>query len=227
MRTNTIREEWTSFVDNRDFPCVAAKAALTRQQQHVFIAGHMACPRNDKDILNFIYDFVDLYRKSDSLFHSVVVVFEQPDIQDEEIFSRFFWQRLQALSDLDAQEYDYDGRVSADPQSEKFSFSLKEEAFFIVGMHPASAREARRFAYPAIVFNPHAQFEQLRSAGQYEKMKNIIRKRDIALEGSINPMLEDFGASTEAFQYTGQVLDKNWKCPLRTNHGEAHYNQSA
>lgn len=222
-----IIREWNAHLEDASFPCVAAKAALVKEQLALKVAGHMACPKDDKDILEFIYSFVDEYRKSDKLFHSAVVIFQQPDVYDEQMYSRFFWSRLQAISNLDAEQYEYDHRVDSDPESEHFSFSLKGEAFFCIGLHPASSRPARRFKYPAIVFNPHAQFEQLREANQYAKMKNIIRKRDIALAGDINPMLQDFGAASEVYQYTGQKLDKSWKCPLHINHEQPKRNQSA
>lgn len=227
MEKTTLINDWFSFIENRAFPCVAAKAAMVKQQQHVLTAGHLGCPRDDAKILEFIYEFVDNYRKSDTLFHSCVIVFEQPIILSEHSYATLFWQRLQALSDLDSRQYPYDDRVSDSPDSENFSFSLKGEAFFVIGLHPASSREARRFQNPAIVFNPHAQFEQLREQNQYAKMKKIIRKRDIALEGSINPMLEDFGTASEVYQYTGQQLDNSWKCPLHIHHGENAHNQSA
>ena len=218
---------WRAHIESQDFPCVAAKAAMSKGQQKIFTAGHLACPKDDKAIIDFIYSFVDEYRKSETMFHSVVILFEQPTIHSEEAYSKMFWERLQALSDLDSQFHAYDKRVSDDPESPEFSFSLSEEAFFVVGLHPASSRASRRFKYPAIVFNPHAQFEQLRQAGQYEKMKNIIRKKDVELEGSINPMLEDFGSSSETYQYTGQQLTKAWKCPLHILHGTNENYKSA
>lgn len=125
------------------------------------------------------------------------------------------WMRLQALSDLDAEMYPYDGRVNPDPQSDQFSFSLKEEAFFVIGLNPQSSRPARRFKYPTLVFNPHAQFEELRALKRYDKMKNIVRKKDVALSGSINPMLNDFGDSSEVYQYSGLRYDHNWQCPFK------------
>jgi FPC/CPF motif-containing protein YcgG len=222
-----IIKEWQAHLEDKAFPCVAAKAALAKEQLDVFVAGHMACPKDDTAILDFIYGFVDRYRQSDKMFHSAVIIFEQPDVYDEKMYSHFFWNRMQALSNLDAEKYEYDHRVDADPLSEHFSFSLKEEAFFVIGLHPAASRPARRFKYPAMVFNPHAQFEQLREAGQYDKMRNIIRKKDSELAGSINPMLRDFGEASEVYQYTGQKLDNKWTCPLHINHAETKRNQSA
>jgi FPC/CPF motif-containing protein YcgG len=222
-----IINEWMEYIENREFPCVAAKAALSKQQLNVMVATHMGCPKDDKAILDFIYNFTDNYRASDTMFHSAVIIFNQQDITNEAEFDHLFWSRLQSLSNIDAKMYGYDNRVDSDPHSDNFSFSLKGEAYFIIGMSPASSRPARRFKYPAMVFNPHAQFEQLREARQYDKMKNIVRKRDIALAGNINPMLNDFGASSEVYQYTGQQLDNSWKCPLYSNHGHIERNQSA
>lgn len=222
-----IREALHNHLSNEMFPCVAAKAALAKGQLEVFVADHMACPKDDRAILEFIYNFTDKFRESDKMFQSAAVVFRQPDVYDEQLYARFFWSRLQALADLDAAQYHYDARVSPDVHSENFSFSLKEEAYFIVGLHPAASRPARRFAYPALVFNPHAQFEKLRETGQYQKLQNIIRKKDAALAGDINPMLRDFGDASEAWQYTGQQLANNWKCPLDIHHDPKQHHQSA
>ncbi len=214
-RENEIITEYTSFINTSDFPCVAARAAFARQNVKCLVVDHMACPKDDHAILNFLYSFIDDYRKSGEFFHSASIIFEGPIDIDEELFDSLLWKRLQALSDLDAQRYDYDTRVSPDPASPNFSFSLKQEAFFIIGLHPASSRPGRKFKYPALAFNPHAQFEELRQTNRYEKMKNIVRKRDLEFSGSINPMLVDYGSSSEVFQYSGQVYDAGWQCPFK------------
>lgn len=213
-----ISIEYAKFLQNDNFPCVAAKAALQRNQTRTLIAGHMACPNDDHDILNFVYQFVDEYRGSETSFHSAAVIFKQPENISEEMFEKFMWLRLQSLSDIDATNFPFDKRVSIYPDDVNFSFSLKSEAFFIIGLHPCSSRPARRFKYPALVFNPHAGFDQMRSQNQYEKMKNVVRKKDLAFSGSINPMLDDFGNSSEVFQYSGKNYSSSWQCPLHIKH---------
>ncbi|HEY9364718.1 MAG TPA: guanitoxin biosynthesis heme-dependent pre-guanitoxin N-hydroxylase GntA [Chitinophagaceae bacterium] len=214
-----IINEYLDYLKNKNFPCIGAKAALAKQQISCMVAGNLACPQDDLIILEFLYDFTDDYRSSTELYHSAVILFKEPANCDEKMFDHLLWQRLQALSDLDATRYCYDKRVSPDPASEHFSFSLKQEAFFIICLHPASSRPARQFHYPAIVFNPHAQFEKLRQAGMYEKLKHSVRKRDIAFSGSINPMLKDYGEASEAYQYSGRQYDETWQCPLKIKHG--------
>jgi FPC/CPF motif-containing protein YcgG len=219
-----ISKEYLAYLDNKEFPCIAAKAALAKEQVSSMVAEHMACPSDDENILRFIYSFIDDYRSSTELFHTAAVIFKKPGFLTEEIFEQMLWQRLQGLADLDAKMHAYDKRVNADPTSPGFSFSLKEEAFYIVGLHPSSSRIARQFKYPTLVFNPHAQFEQLRETTKYDKIKGAVRKRDIIYSGSVNPMLVDFGETSEASQYTGRYHDESWECPLKLNHaGNKHH----
>jgi FPC/CPF motif-containing protein YcgG len=98
-----------------------------------------------------------------------------------------------------------------------FSFSLAGNAFFIVGLHPEASRVARRFAWPTLVFNAHVQFEMLKRDGQFLSLQSKIRQRDIALQGSINANLADFGHHSEARQYAGRETEADWKCPFRAN----------
>lgn len=227
LNPNLIIEEYKEYINNKEFACVAAKAALARQQISCMVAGHMACPKDDSAILKFLYAFIDNYRNSDELYHSAVVIFEQSNIAGEEMFDALLWQRLQALSNLDARAYDYDKRVDADPASPKFSFSLKEESFFIIGLHPQSSRAVRQFKYPALVFNPHKQFEQLKETQKYQSLKKVVRKRDFGYSGSVNPMLEDFGEASEVYQYSGRQYDKQWQCPLKIYHAKPANNSAA
>ena len=216
--TTDIIEAYFNFLNCKDFPCIGAKAALAHGQMHCMVAGHMACPNDDGAILKFLYHFIDDCRNSTDPYHSAAVIFKQPVVLNEKMFDALLWQRLQALSDMDAKEYPYDKRVDADVASSNFSFSLKEEALFILGLNPASERSSRKFAYPVVVFNPHAQFEKLRAAGRYETMKETVRKRDVIFSGSVNPMLDDFGNSSEVYQYSGMQYDEEWQCPLKINH---------
>ena len=184
----------------------------------------MLCPADDKNALEFIYNFVEDYRNAKSLYHSATIIFTGPvDIDSEAYFDEMMWKRLQAFADLDAIQYNYDKRVSDDPASPHFSYSLKEEAFFVIGLHPASSRISRRFKYPALVLNPHEQFELLRQQHHYDHMKQTVRQRDVKLSGSVNPMLDDYGSSSEALQYSGRKYDSNWKCPLQIAHGKSKH----
>ncbi|MES2371187.1 MAG: guanitoxin biosynthesis heme-dependent pre-guanitoxin N-hydroxylase GntA [Bacteroidota bacterium] len=209
-----IIDSFLDFLQDKTFPCVSARAAAAKEKLSCLVVDHMTCPKDDHSILHFLYHFVDAYRSSKDVFSSAAIIFEGPLDITEELFDMFLWKRLQAISNMDAANYSYDQRVDADPTSPNFSFSIKEEAFFIIGMHPASSRAARRFMYPTLVFNPHAQFEELKRKNKYDTIRNVTRKRDIAYSGSVNPMLDDFGRSSEAKQYSGREYNAGWKCPF-------------
>jgi len=168
-------------------------------------------------MLDFLYSFVDRFRVNREKYSTVAVIFRDATPMPEALFERLMWERLQALSDMDRRHYQHDPRVSADPASPGFSYSLKEEAFYIVGLHSGSSRPARQFTHPVLVFNPHAQFEALRQEGKYDALKSVIRKRDLLHSGSVNPMLSDFGERSEAQQYSGRLHDSGWACPLKPN----------
>jgi FPC/CPF motif-containing protein YcgG len=137
----------------------------------------------------------------------------------EEIsFERALWRQLQRLHEVDPARGAWDPTVSADPESPEFSFSFGGRALFVVGMHPASSRLARRFSWPTLVFNPRSQFERLRAEGRFERLRAMVRERDIALQGTLNPNLADFGEASEARQYSGRATEAEWRCPFhRTN----------
>lgn len=226
IKSSDIVEEYLAYLKNKSFPCVAAKAAQALNHIKCMVADHMACPKDDRAILKFLYDFVDEYRNSKKSFHSAAIIFKGPEFQNEEIFDELLWKRIQALADMDAENYEYDKRVDDEPSSANFSFSLKEEAFFIIGLHCSSNRPARQFRYPTLVFNPHAEFEKLRETNRYNNMKDIVRKREIEFSGTLNPMLADFGDSSEVFQYSGRNYDNQWQCPLKITHARSKNNSS-
>ncbi len=138
-----------------------------------------------------------------------------PEIDDEG-FERHLWARLQGLHDIDARAgAPWADHVSKDPGSPHFSMSVALVAYFVVGLHPGASRAARRFGRPALIFNPHIQFEQLRADGRYASMQTIIRSREVRAGHGVNPMLSEFGERGEAPQYSGRLVDADWVCPFK------------
>lgn len=200
------------FIANKAFPCVGAKTALSKDQIQICRAGSIFSDRSDDEILEGLYEFIEKFRVEKAIFRSFIVVFDDREILPEIDFERGLWERLQSIHERD--DRPWDETVSKDPSSEKFSFSAGGKSFYIVGMHPGASRQARRFPLPALVFNLHEQFEALREKGQYQSMKQLIRRRDRAFSGSSNPMLEDFGKVSEAIQYSGRLVEGEWRCPF-------------
>lgn len=213
-----IAERFRAFVADPDFPCVGSKAALARGAIDTYELARLGDRANDMPLLDALTAFaagIDSGADDDTTVRSFVALFEGPMDADERRFEAMLWSQLQRLHDLDA------GRgtawapdVSRDPDDPQFSLSLAGHPFFVIGLHPGASRIARRFDWPALVFNSHRQFDRLRADGRYRKMQAATRQRDIALQGSINPNLADFGTAPETRQYSGREVDADWKCPF-------------
>ena len=210
-----LAREISSFIDAVDFPCVGAKAALNRDGMQFVVARDFRSAWDDLRILPGLIDLSKRYRAEPKLFQSLVVIFEAGAPANEVDFERLLWDRLKSLTAKDEWlGQAADARVAHDPEDPHFAMSFGGEAFFVVGLHPAASRPARRFAYPAMVFNLHDQFEQLRDQGRYEKLRATIIGRDVDLAGSVNPMLSPHGSISSARQYSGRAVGDDWRCPF-------------
>jgi FPC/CPF motif-containing protein YcgG len=206
-------QQFKRFVQDKMFPCVGAKSAIANDQVQFCIAGDIAAADSDDLILSQLQQFAQTSNPG-SLFVSFAVLFTpNPDLTEAD-YERYLWQRLQSLHDKDAQTFDWDNTVSADPDSPDFSMSIGGKGFYVVGLHPNASRTARRFAMPVLIFNLHSQFELLRKDGSYERIRDVIIARDTRLHGTPNPMLAQHGQSSEARQYSGREVDASWKCPF-------------
>lgn len=210
-----LSERFKKFIHQDTFPCVGAKSALARGTLEILLARDMRSNWDDRRIYEGLEHIIESYRQDKSLFRSFAVLFEDPRTLDEKSFEKFLWARAESLTNKDTWiGAPRDKAVSDNPGDPHFSLSFAGEAFFIVGLHPMASRPARRFERPALVFNLHDQFEQLREQGRYEKMREVIIQRDVDLSGSANPMLARHGTISEARQYSGRQVEKDWACPF-------------
>jgi FPC/CPF motif-containing protein YcgG len=210
-----LARRFADFIRDANFPCVGAKSALGKGQVRFVVGRDMRSAWDDLRIYPNLLDLARDYSLKPTLFHSLAVLFEQDSDLDEAGFEACLWDRLASLTDKDDWHGQRpDARVSADPGDPHFSLSFGGEAFFVVGLHPRASRPARRFERPALIFNLHDQFEQLRASGVYDKMRSTIIARDVALAGDPNPMLAQHGSISEARQYSGRVVGEDWVCPF-------------
>ena len=216
FNSTTLHErekQFDRFVRDGAHPCAMARAVMSNGSARFGIYGRLGTRAAASAVCR---DLVESLAKPPAagLPWSFVAFFEDCAFGDERSFENALWAQLQAMHDIDSMRFDWDASVNADPEDPGFSFSIGGRAWYVIGLHPASSRKARRFDGVALVFNPHVQFEQLRAAGKYETVKNRIRQRDVALQGTVNPMLADHGQSSEARQYSGRALEAGWKCPF-------------
>jgi FPC/CPF motif-containing protein YcgG len=210
-----LAERFREFVRDAAFPCVGAKSALAKGQMRIVVARDIRSAWDDLRIYPGLLDLAKSYAEDPILFQTFVVIFEHDGGLSEAEFEAALWERVQSLSDKDMMFAQVpDQRVSSDPDDPHFSLSFGGQAFFVVGLHPNASRPARQFARPAMVFNLHDQFERLREEGRYEKLRAAILDRDVAVAGSVNPMLARHGELSEARQYSGRAVGSDWQCPF-------------
>ena len=210
-----IHDSFRAHVLSAQFPCVGAKSAVQQGSYRIGQYEQMGSAEATAGLAFDLYHFLEEVPSLDGDFSTFVATFSDPIIQSEANFEQLLWTQLQMLNQRDAPLHGWDPEVSSDPDDPHFSFSFAEHGFFIVGMHPAASRFARRFAWPTLIFNLHHQFEALRQGGKFERMQSMIRKRDTALQGSINGNLADYGQRSDARQYSGKPVDANWACPFK------------
>jgi FPC/CPF motif-containing protein YcgG len=202
-----------AFVLDPRYPCVGARSVVHGGGYRLGVYSDLGSGAATAALARDLGAFVRGMAEIPGPFATFVAMFERPRDLDERGFEGALWAELQALHDVDVAAWD--PAVSGDPNDPRFAFSFAGAGFFIVGLHPGSARVSRRLPWPALIFNPHAQFERLRGAGKYGRMQAVIRDRERALQGHINPSLAEFGAASAARQYSGRVTEPDWTPPFQ------------
>ena len=202
------------FILTQDHPCVMAQTVASQEHLDLHTYDEFPSRKTAKKIYKDLQQYLESYDFESNEFYTFIAVFKEKDSLSETQFETALWKQLEFIHEVDNQEWD--PGVSDNPKDKDFSFSIAGKAFYIVGMHPNSSRKARQSPFPAIAFNLHWQFEKLREMGAFNTVRDKIRERDSALQGNINPMLKDFGESSEARQYSGRKVEEEWKCPFHS-----------
>lgn len=205
------------------FSCIGAKAAFHGDAYGFAVYSELASEQSTAGLCRDLCCFAQSQLVAQSEYATFISVFRRPGNIGELEFEHLLWQQLHQLHIAERAYFAWNDSVSADPNDPQFSFSFAGRGFYVVGMHPGSSRAARTFSWPALVFNPHEQFEQLRTDGKWRKMQKAIRSREVDWQGTVNPMLSNFGEKSEARQYSGRVAPEDWtppipnggKCPFR------------
>lgn len=213
-RLQNIENEFQEFIIEKNHPCIMANTVFTMKDYDIQLYEKLGSKKTAMSLLEDLRDYITSYNFNDNKFKTFIAVFPDADVVSEVEFENLLWQQLQFIHEKDDKLWDH--RVSSNPEDDNFSFSIAGRAFYVIGMHPKSSRKARRAPYPTLIFNLHWQFEKLREMNAYHKVRDKIRERDLELQGSINPVLEDFGQNSEARQYSGRNVGEAWKCPFHS-----------
>lgn len=203
-------ENFQQYIKSQEMVCFFGKAAAKNERityLHSFTA--MDNPQTAKEVLPKIYEYIS---EKDIKNVDQMEVIQPPSLvlllPHEKPFSsvdeaaRSLFSFLKHLHESDvASGYNWSPDVSADPHSNKFSFSIGGEAFFLPFLYPQAYAPARRAPFPALVLNSHRIFELLRRKGKYSKAKELIRQQQIEQFGFVPELLADHGQDLEFPQY--------------------------
>ena len=215
-----VHDDLRTFLLDPQFSCVGAKAAFNADTYRMGVYRDMTDSGALAGLARDLFAFVQEQESLGSDFTTFMASFLGPHVKDEAGFEAHLWDTIQTLYDVDRLYNPSDPGASDDPESGEFGFSFAGRAFFVVGLHPASSRLARRFAWPTLVFNAHSQFDRLKADGRYAKMQAAIRARELSWQGSLNPNLAAFGEASEARQYAGRAVEEEWRCPFHVHAAE-------
>ncbi len=210
--SHSISRDFKNFILEENHPCIMANTVFQMDKYQLNVYEVLGSRKTADALMTDLKNYIAHYDFESKDFESFIAVFPEAEVVSEIEFENLLWRQLQFLHDMDNSLWD--PTVSDDPNNPNFSFSIGGKAFYVVGLHPQASRMARRAPYPTLVFNLHFQFEKLREMGVYHKVRDKIRERDTALQGNINPVLQDFGEESEARQYSGRQVGQNWKCPF-------------
>lgn len=211
------KKDIENFINFEKHPCIVGSSIIEQGNYEFDLFEQFADKESSELMCEQLYNFLDkVENSSDNLLFSYMAIFRTPGYLSEMDFEEMLWKHLQYAHEYDCKKFGWDVKVNSDPNDPNFSFSLGGNAFYVIGLHPMSSRKARRFDHVALVFNLHAQFDRLKRQNVYSKVQKKVRGKDQHMNGSFNPMLSDFGKSSEAIQYSGREVKvkEEWKCPF-------------
>ena len=205
-------DAFRQFVGDPGFSCLAGRGVVRGNGYQLGVYGQLGSVASTRALAGDLSAF--LVADHGTALRAFVAVFPERSPVDEGEFERRLWLQLQRLHESDQPDAEWAPDASADPDDPRFAFSFARHALFVIGLHSRSSRDARRFRWPALVFNPHEQLDRLRAEGRYERLRAVVRERELSLQGSLNPNLADFGERSEARQYSGRETEPEWRCPF-------------
>lgn len=202
------------LVGQKFYPCVAAVQSLAKRDYTVVEASAFGSGRERETIRRAILDFIAGWSKTRSTTFTLWITYPEDVVNGEDEFEERMWAELSSLTSIEEREKDWSPKWSQNPEDRRFTLCIGGHAFFVVGLHPHSSREGRKFPYPALIFNVYDQFEDLMEQNAYAPMVQKNRERDLRFSGSVNPMAEQHGDDWETIQFSGKTNPEAWRCPF-------------
>ena len=151
-----VHEAFRAQILAHNYSCVGAKAAFNSGHYRLGVYADLTSSASLAGLARDLFTFTQEQETLGSDFTTFVAAFGGPNAASEEEFEAQLWSALQTLYDVDRLFNPPDPKVADDPEEANFGFSFARRGFFVIGLHPASSRQARQFPWPTLVFNAHS-----------------------------------------------------------------------
>lgn len=206
---SSASEQMSRYIKDKDFACIFGRAAeMQGNVSHKQIEGRMNEPSTAQEVCDHLYAFIEnvLHKLDFSSakfpLKTCLMIFPEETFSSPDDAGEKLVQLLLNMHAYDkANGFEWAPYVSNDPKSTMFSYSIGGEAFFVPFLYEHSESGVRHSPYPALVFNWHKLFEELRNRGQFDKSREIIRQRTLNAGHTIADLLADYGEGLEFPQY--------------------------
>jgi FPC/CPF motif-containing protein YcgG len=208
-----VHAQWRGLLLSDQFPCLGGTSAIRTERYRFALYPELGSAAAIRDCVADLAGFqCDAPAETEPIAVHVAV-FDGPVNADEKGFERDLWRQLQGMHRADRQRSGIEEFEPVTLNETDDGIWLGDRTYFVVGLHPAASRWARRFAWPTLVFNALSHDALLRRRGQYERMQSTIRRRDTRLQGAPNPAVD----RPQLAQFAGRDVERDWQCPVEVN----------
>jgi FPC/CPF motif-containing protein YcgG len=208
-----VHAQWRGLMLSEHFPCLGGAAAIRTECYRFSVYPPLGSTEAVRDCAADLAAFQAEAPADTQPIAVHVATFDGPVSAGEEDFERRLWRQLQAMYRIDQQRAGTAEPAPVMLDEADDGLPLGDRTYFVVGLHPAASRWARRFAWPTLVFNALTHDALLRRRGQYERMQHVIRRRDTRLQGVLNPAVD----LPQLAQFAGRDVQGDWQCPVEVD----------
>lgn len=204
-----VHAQFRALLLSEAYTCLGGTSAVRRGQYRFGLYPELASGGAVSACAGDLADFAREFPADEHPVAVFVAAFDGPLSMDEAEFEIKLWNQLAGLHDCDRQRADWTAEPPDDWDKDDIGFVFADRHFFVVGLHAAASRWARRFGWPTLVFNALSHEKPIRAVGQFERMQERIRDRDRDLQGSVSPTI----GLCQTAQFSGRNVTAEWRCP--------------
>ncbi len=167
-----LHDAFTARIGERllrsDRPCRVASRSITRDEYCLGLYEHFGEGRNGKALESDLLWFADEVKRGRSPRLTMWAIFPNAEMWDDNDFDHALVRELTSVTTSSALQPSW---------ASGGTLRVGDTSFFVVGMHPQSTKDSRRFPWTALVFNVFDQVDWLEREGVYAWIREAPQSR--------------------------------------------------